>query len=104
MKPEDYPATVYKEGVFFFQKTDGTRKLFESWEKYWRALGCGRDMPALFPATTRANDLNLGILPPGWDNRDGHIILHGYGDYVVDGLPLIKKYKPSDHNQARWSE
>lgn len=104
MKLEDYPATIYKEGVFFFRKTDNTRKLFEAWENYWRLLGRGRDMPALFPATKRATDLNLGILPPGWDNRDGHIIIHGYGDYRVDGLPLITKYKPSDNDQSRWSE
>ena len=104
MKDIDYPATIYKEGVFFFRKTENTRKLFEAWEKYWRALGCGRDMPALFPATARAKDLNLGILPKGWDNRDGHIIVHAFGNYEVDGLPLITKYKPDDHNQGRWSE
>lgn len=103
MKAEDYPATIYKEGVFFFRKTKNTTKLFEAWEKYWRLLGCGRDMPALFPATARAKHLNLGVLPPGWDNRDGHIVLHAFGNYKVDGLPLITKYKPDDHNQNKWS-
>ena len=103
MKPEDYPATIYKEGVFFFRKTENTRRLFEAWEDYWRRLGCGRDMPALFPATARAKNLDLGILPPGWDNRDGHIIVHAYGDFKTPGLPLIKKYKPHDHNQGQWS-
>ncbi|KKN98941.1 hypothetical protein LCGC14_0141860 [marine sediment metagenome] len=104
MNQEDYPATIYKEGVFFFRKTENTTKLFTKWEYYWRLLGCGRDMPALFPATTKAKDLSLGILPPGWDNRDGHIILHAFGDYKVSGLPLIRKYKPDDHNQTEWSE
>jgi hypothetical protein len=104
MKAKDYPATIYKEGVFFFRKTEGTYKLFEAWENYWRLLGCGRDMPALFPAVAKSQDLNLGILPPGWDNRDGHIIVHAFGNYKVDGLPLIIKYKPDDHNQGEWSE
>ncbi|KKN91298.1 hypothetical protein LCGC14_0221660 [marine sediment metagenome] len=104
MKPEDYPATIYKEGVFFFRKTKNTIKLFKTWEHYWRLLGCGRDMPALFPATTMAKNLNLGILPPGWDNRNGHIIVHAFGNYKVDGLPIITKYKPDDMNQGKWSE
>ena len=61
-------------------------------------------MPALFPATARATYLNLGILPPGWDNRDGHIIVHAFGDYKTNGLPVITKYKPDDGNQSKWSE
>jgi hypothetical protein len=104
MKPENYPATIYKEGVFFFRKTENTRKLFEAWENYWRLLGCGRDMPALFPATTKATNLNLGILPPGWDNRDGHIIVHAFGNYKTKGLPIITKYKPDDKNQNKWRD
>lgn len=104
MEATDYPATIYKEGVFFFRKTKNTTKLFEAWENYWRLLGCGRDMPALFPATTKAKDLNIGILPPGWDNRNGHIVVHAFGNYRVSGLPLITKYKPDDHDQGRWSE
>lgn len=104
MESKDYPATIYKEGVFFFRKTENTIKLFEAWEKYWKALGCGRDMPALFPATALAKQLNLGVLPPGWDNRDGHIIIHAFGNYRVNGLPLITKYKPDDHNQEKWAD
>jgi len=96
VRQDELPQNIYKEGVFFFQKTEATHVLFGRWEYYWRLLNCGRDMPALFPATTRAEVLKLGILPPGWDDRNGHIIVHAFGDHRVEGLPSIKKFKPFD--------
>lgn len=104
IKAEDYPATIYRSGVFFFRKTKNTKRLFEAWESYWRLLGCGRDMPALFVAAARNKDLSFGILPPGWDNKNGHVIVHAGADEKVKGLPVITKYKPDNHNQSEWSE
>jgi len=100
IRKEELPQVIYKDGVFFFQKIDSVRRLFEQWEYYWRELGEGRDMPALFPAVARAEDLDVGILPVGWDDRDGKTVVHAFGDYKVEGLPLIKKYKPFDRQEV----
>jgi hypothetical protein len=96
-----FPATIYKEGVFFFRKTPATCQLFTQWYKCWKKLAVGRDMPALFAACQLAK-ADIGILPFGWDSRDGHIIVHGHGDFEVPGLPRITKFKPNINSNPEW--
>ncbi len=99
-----FPATIYKEGVFFFKKGEGTRRLFSIWLDCWEKMAVGRDMPPLFAACQLAQGVDIGVLPYGWDSRDGHIIMHGHGDFHVPGLPRITKYKATITAKPEWKK
>jgi hypothetical protein len=98
------PGTIYKEGVFFFCRTLPTRRLFAQWEDCWQKMNVGRDMPPLFAACQLTPGVRIGVLPYGWDSRDGHIIVHGHGDFQVPGLPRITKFKPTITSNPEWKK
>lgn len=42
---EKFPVTLYSEAGFLFKRSESSKEFFSLWQKYWRLMGCGRDMP-----------------------------------------------------------
>lgn len=42
---ENYPIHLFSEAGFLFNRNKSGKEFFERWRKYWRMMGCGRDMP-----------------------------------------------------------
>lgn len=54
---ESFPINLYSEAGFLFRRSGSSREFFCLWQKYWRLMGCGRDMPGFSFAVKHRNKI-----------------------------------------------
>ena len=102
------PLDIFNGGFIGFKKNERTRKFFKTWNRYWKRMGKGREMPSL--ACTIKNvevsvtTLKKGIFEPETKNPDA-IIQHDYGKTFFKDFNLTrpKTFTPFDTDPKDWN-
>lgn len=103
----DLPLSVYNGAFICFQKRNQKiQEFFPLWNKFWKANGSGREMPALACAIKKSIELKTVKLPKGFFCPDTYdpecIVQHNYNSnagmnfFKEFNLPKIKQFKPFD--------
>jgi hypothetical protein len=106
------PLNIYQGGIFAFRKSETISIFFDLWNRYWRARGCGRDMPSLACAVQ-----NSGISHSVVNKKDhgffifgdtpGTIIVHPMTVKALSdrfGVPRCESYKEFDKGRrSDWN-
>lgn len=100
------PLVVVSGGYLCFTKSDKVKEFFDTWNKNWKTMGSGREMPSLACAL-RVSDLKissiLNMYEPNVENEDV-IVQHNWGWggggslYDKFSLPTPEQNKSFDTN------
>jgi hypothetical protein len=112
------PVKIYNGGILLFKKNDAVIKMFKKWFDLWKALGSGREMPALNCALKIASnyyDLSLSTFPKSFFSPDVKcdtcVVQHNYNYdrcskinwFEEFCLPKHTEFKPFDSCKDDWT-